>query len=92
MNPDTSPAGVTSTERYVELNGKRVRIGRQEYEGWDDPSFAFNMDERLSEALGDSQIRAFDACFRAGFPGYRLVDYGALDGRELEKAEKEGQA
>ena len=88
-NADTSEAGVTSTERQIELNGDRVRIGRLEHADWDGPHLSFNMDEPIAEGLEHSQIRVFNKFFKEKCPGYRLVDYGPLDGRALEREERE---
>jgi hypothetical protein len=87
MNPDTSEAGVTSTERQIELDGQRITIGRLEYEAWECPLLSFNMSEPLANGFADSRIRKFDRLFKERFPGYRLCDYGPLDSRELEGIE-----
>jgi hypothetical protein len=79
MNPDTSPADVTSTERRIELNGERLKVGRLECADWKAPMLSFNMQEALNPGLAHSQIRKLDALFRAKCPGYKLVDYGPLD-------------
>jgi hypothetical protein len=92
MNRHTSEADVTSSERQIELSGKPVKIRRQEHPGWDGPRFYFNMRESLVKGLEHSQIRQLNAFFREKCPGYRLVDYGPLDSRELEKAGGEGHA
>ncbi|QDU11048.1 SMI1/KNR4 family protein [Gimesia aquarii] len=85
MNPETSDVGVKSANRQVELNEDRFKIGRLEYEKWDGPSFSFNMMEPIADGFEHSRIRKFDRSFKEKWPGYRLVDYGPLDSRELEK-------
>jgi hypothetical protein len=40
--------------------------------------------------LEHSQIRMLDALFKAEWPGYRLIDYGALDLKDLENSEGAG--
>ena len=79
MNRDTSPEGVTSTERQIEFNGQRLKIGQLECADWKAPILSFNMREPLHPGLARSQIRQLDALFRAKCPGYKLVDYGPLD-------------
>lgn len=86
-NFDTSSEGVTSSDRLVELNGEVTRIGRLEYSGWDGPSFSFDMRESIAEGFEHSRIRSFNTLFKDGCAGYRLVDYGPLDSRQLEKDE-----
>jgi hypothetical protein len=83
-NPDTSPAGVTSTERVVELNGVPLKVSRLEYAEWDGPLLSFDMNERVHQGFEHSQIRLLDALFKKKCPGYKLVDYGPLDSSEIE--------
>lgn len=84
MNSDTNPEGVTSTDRLVELNGKNVQMKRLEYPDWDGPLVSFGMRESIVKGFENSQIRKFDASFKEKYSGYRLVDYGPLDSRQLE--------
>jgi hypothetical protein len=79
---------VTSSERGFELNGVRLRATQMEYAGWDGPLVSFDMCEPLHGGLAHSQIRTLDALFKEKWPGYKLVDYGALDRIALEKAER----
>jgi hypothetical protein len=79
---------VTSSERGFELDGVRLRATQMEYAGWAGPLVSFDMREPLQGGLAHSQIRALDALFKEKWPGYKLVDYGALDLKELEKAER----
>jgi hypothetical protein len=84
-NQDTTEE-VTSSERQIELNGENLTIGRLEYAGWDAPRFHFEMRESLVEGLEHSRIGELNRFFKEKCPGYRLVDYGPLDSRQLEKA------
>lgn len=83
-NFNTSSAGVTSSDRLVELEGEEIRIGRLEYSGWDGPILSFNLREPLADGLEHSRIRGFDTLFKEQFAGYGFVDYGPLDARELK--------
>jgi hypothetical protein len=89
-NATTSEAGVTSSERSFELDRERIRVTLMDYPGWKAPLLSFNMREPLGAGLEHSRIRALNTLFKGEVPGYRLVDYGALDGRELEKADRRG--
>jgi hypothetical protein len=84
-NPDKSPATVASSERWLELDGVRRKVGRLAHKDWESPMLSFDMREPLHSGLEHSQIRALHALFKANCPGYRLVDYGPLDVQKLEK-------
>ncbi len=88
---DTTEAGleVSSAERRLELNGRTLRVGKLEYAGWPRPLVSFDLREPL-QAPERSTIRRLDALFRERWPGYRLVDYGALDSAALEKPDRDG--
>jgi len=79
MNRETNRYGVTTCERWLELNGNRLKLGRSECADWDSPLLAFDMQEPHHPGLARSQIRQLDVLFRAKCPGYKLVDYGPLD-------------
>lgn len=76
---------VTSTDRQFELNGTRYQLRRLECADWKGPSHSFDMREKLATVTANSQIRHLTAKFRANCPGFRLVDYGPLDARQLDK-------
>jgi hypothetical protein len=78
--------GMISSERRFELNGQRLKATQLEYAGWDGPMLFFDMREPLHGGLAHSQIRALNALFKEKWPGYKLVDYGPLDLKALEKA------
>jgi hypothetical protein len=84
MNSDTSEAEVTSSDRRFELDGETLQARRLEYEGWDGPQLYFDMREPMAAALEKSRIRTLDALFKAKCPGYKLIDYGALDLQALD--------
>jgi hypothetical protein len=78
-NPDTSPAGVTSTERRLMLDGETFKVTRLEYPGWRAPLLSFDMHEPVTTDAEHSRIRALNALFQARCSGYKLVDYGPLE-------------
>ena len=88
---DTTEAGleVASAERRLEFNGRTLRVGKLEHAAWPRPLVSFDLREPLQE-LEQSTIRRLDSLFRERWPGYKLVDYGALDSAALEKLERDG--
>lgn len=82
-NPDKSAAGVRETNRRLEFNGVPLTLTRLECADWDGPMLSFDMREPLKQGLGHSQIRVLNALFKKKCDGYKLVDYGPLDSKQL---------
>lgn len=82
-NSSTSSAGVTSSDRRIEVGGETVQIQRLEYPSWDAPLLSFDLQEPLAKEPEHSRIRMLDRLFARRCAGYRLVDYGPVDSREL---------
>lgn len=80
---DDDDVEVKSAERQIELNGAVLKLGRLECEDWNSPMFSIDLRESLAKGLEQSQIRQLNSQFQEKCPGYRLVDYGPLDGRNL---------
>jgi hypothetical protein len=83
LDEDDDDIDVKSSERQIELNGTRLKLGRMDCEDWDTPMFSIDMRESLAKGLEASQIRQLNTLFKEKCPGYRQVDYGPLDGRKL---------
>jgi hypothetical protein len=74
---------ITSSRRF-ELEGQTLKATCMEYEAWTGPRISFDVRERLIGGPVPSRIRQLHRLFQQNCPGYRLVDYGALDITKLK--------
>lgn len=85
-NPDTSPDGVTSSERRIELDDEMLKVTKLECADWPAPMIFFDMDEPVLKGIEHSNIRKLNSLFTQNCPDYKLVDYGPLDMSEENDA------
>jgi hypothetical protein len=83
-NRKGKPSDVITSERRFELEGEALKALRLEYKDWSGPQLSFDMRERLVDGPVPSRIRQLHRLFQQKCPGYRLVDYGALDVSKLK--------
>jgi hypothetical protein len=75
---DVSPAGVHCYVSEIDLLSRRRRFSRQEYIGWETPSYYFNMREPALPLDEKSAIRQLDIKLKKAFKKYVLIDYGIM--------------
>jgi hypothetical protein len=73
-----SPAEVYCYERKVKLLDKIRKFKRQEYSGWDNPTYYFDLKEPVNDFGKESLIKEIDNKLKNEFPEYVLIDYGIL--------------
>lgn len=75
---DVSPADVYCYVVRAELMGKLITFKKQEYAGWQSPSYSFDLRTPVNEVGRNFQIEELDEKLSAAFPRYTLIDYGIL--------------
>lgn len=75
---EVSPAEVYCYETIALLNGTEIKLKRQEYSGWENPIYYFDLKEPLSNFGKESLIEELDNKLKQQFSEYRLGDYGIL--------------
>jgi len=75
---EVSPAQVHCFETMAKLEDKIIKLTRQEYEGWDKPTYYFNLKEPVNQYGKQSLIKEIDSKLKMAFPKYKLIDYGIL--------------
>lgn len=81
----TSLAGVKCYEGEIEIEGRKLRLGKQTHKDWNSASLYFDWQESVEKMQHDSTIKKIDSALSNSPFEHTLIDYGILNREELKK-------